>query len=143
MAQTLLVDGTDLTRYDRLIVLADWGPMLSGIQYRGDDITIPGMPGVIYGGRVADARSVSITVQVTGASGAGTWPATPALCVTQFLTNLATLKTLTEPTSTPLSLTLNPAGTTCLAVREGLDVAVQGEDWADVNLTFKLLEGTL
>jgi hypothetical protein len=143
MANTLLVNGTDLTRYDRTIMLADWGSFLGGIQYRGDDVVIPGMPGVIYGGRVASARSASVTIELTGNTAANTWASTHAQMVTDFLTNLATLKTLTEPTSTPLTLTVNPAGTTCLAVRSGLDVTLQAEFWADVTLTFDLLEGTL
>ena len=109
MANVVLVDGTDLTRYDRTILLADWGALLGGIEYRGDDVTIPGMPGVIYGGRVADARSASVTIELTGNTAANTWASTHAQMVTDFLTNLATLKALTEPTTVPLSLSREPA----------------------------------
>jgi hypothetical protein len=139
-APTLLVDGTDLTRYDRTIMLADWGSFVSGKEYRGDDVTIPGMPGVIYGGRTVDARDASLTLELTGMSAAATWPVDPTA---QFYTNLATLKTLTEPGTSPNTLTVNPAGTTCLAVRTGLVVSMQADFWASVTLSFRLLQGTL
>lgn len=140
MANTLLINGTDLTRYDRTIDLESWGQFLSGIQYRGEDLVIPGMPGEVYGPRIAAARDVSVLVELVGTSAANTWPADP---VAQFATNLATLKTLTEPTATPLTLTVQPAGTTVEAVRTGLEVAMAAEFWGYVTLSFRLLEGTV
>ncbi len=141
MPNVLLVNGTDMTRYDRTITLDSWGTFLSAITYRGDDVVLPGMPGEVYGGRVAGARTASIVVELVGTSAANTWAATHDAMVTQFLTNLTTLKTLTAVTTTPLTLTVN--GTTVLAVREGLEVAMRAEFWAEVTLEFKLLEGTV
>jgi hypothetical protein len=73
-------------------------------------------------------------------SGVGTWPADP---VAQFATNLATLKTLTAPAASPLTLTVQPAGTTVTAVRTGLEVGMVTEFFAEVTLTFRLLQGTV
>lgn len=140
MATTLLVNGTDLNRYDRTITLTDWGPFLGGKEFRGDDVVIPGMPGEVYGGRVAGARVASLTLELVGTSAANTYPADPTA---QFYTNLATLKTLVAVTATPLTLTVQPAGTTCLAVLSGLTVSLHADFWADVALEFKLIEGTL
>jgi len=143
MPQTLLVNGTDLTRYDRTIDLESWGSFLAAIEYRGDDLILPGMPGEVYGGRVAAARTASLVVELTGNTAANTWASTHDQMVTDFLTNLATLKTLTAVSATPLTLTVQPAGTTVQAVRTGLTVAPLAEFWADVTLEFKLLEGTV
>jgi hypothetical protein len=140
MANTLLINGTDLTRYDREIMVADWGSMLSGIEYRGDDVILPGMPGEVYAGRVAGSRVVPVVIELTGMSGAGTWPADP---VAQFTTNLATLKALVAPGASPLTLTLQPYGTTCEAVLDSLEVEMQAEFLATVVINFKLIEGTL
>ena len=140
MASTLMIGATDLTRYDRTIMLADWGSFLNEKEYRGDDVVLPGMAGEVYGGRITAARTASLTLELTGNSAANTWPADP---VAQFYTNLTTLKALVAVTSTPLTLTVNPAGTTCLAVLAGLEVTLQTEFWAEVALSFKLLEGTL
>jgi hypothetical protein len=46
MANTLLIGATDLARYDREIHLDSWGSFLSGIEHRGDDVVLPGMPGL-------------------------------------------------------------------------------------------------
>jgi len=140
MANTLLVNGTDLTRYDRTIDLESWGSFLSAVEYRGDDLVLPGMPGEVYGGRVAGAREAVLTVELTGTSAANTWPADP---VAQFTTNLDTLKALTAVSATPLTLTVQPAGTTVLAVRSQLEVAPVTEFWGYVTLGFKLLDGTV
>jgi hypothetical protein len=139
-APTLLIDGTDLTRYDREILLDSWGPLVSGIEHVGDDVDIPGMAGVIYGGRVAASRAATLTVELTGQDSAAHWPADP---VAQFYTNLATLKALTAPGSSPNTLTVQPAGTTCLAVRSGLTVTMLNDHYATVELVWTLLEGTL
>lgn len=141
MANTLLVNGTDLTRYDRTINLESYGSFVSAIEYRGDDIVLPGMPGEVYGGRVAGARTASILLELTGNTAANAWSVTHAQMVTDFETNLATLKTLTAVSATPLTLTVN--GTTVTAVRTALVVAYRAEFWADVTLDFKLLEGTV
>jgi hypothetical protein len=140
MANTLLVGATDLARYDREIHLDSWGSFLSGIEYRGDDIALPGMPGEVYGGRVAGAREASLVLDLLGMSGVGTWPADP---VAQFATNLATLKALVVPGASPLTLTVQPAGTTVTAVRTGLEVGMVTEFFAEVTLTFRLLQGTV
>ncbi len=144
----VLVNGTDLTRYDRTLDLESYGQFLNAIEYRISNVVLPGMPGEVYGvptgGTPAAAgKDVSLLLELTGNTAANTWASTHAQMVTDFHTNLATLKTLTAVTSTPLTLTVVATGTTTLAYRTGLAVAYRAEFWADVTLSFRLIEGTV
>ena len=141
MANTLLIGATDLTRYDRTILLADWGTFIGGPALRGDDVLLPGMIGEVDGGRVATARSTAVTIELTGNTAAGVWASTHAQMVTDFHTNLATLKALLVGQFT---ITVQPLGTTCLARLEGpLDITLQAEFWAQVSIPLRLQEGTV
>ena len=135
---TVLFGATDLVRYDRTIILADWGALLGGPEWYGEDVLIPGMTGEIDGGRVAAARSTSVTIELTGMSAASTWPADPTA---QFYTNLTTLKALVTTEDT---LTVQPLGISCAYRLDGsLDVSMQADFWAEVSIPLRLQEGTL
>jgi hypothetical protein len=137
---TLLIGATDLTRYDRTIDLESYGAFLASIAKRGDDLILPGMPGRVFGGRVSDGRDVSLLLELTGNTAANTWASTHAQMVTDFHTNLATLKTLLA-VGTQTTLSVN--ATTTTAVCTSAVPAFRAEFWADVTISWTLLEGTV
>ena len=137
-APTVLFGATDIQRYDRMLLLANWGELLGGPEWRGDDVVIPGMPGVVDGGRTAAARSTSITIELTGSDSAGHFPADPT---TQFYTNLTTLKTLLTVSTT---LTVQPWGISTAYRLDGSLGVVMGNDYfAEVSIPLLLQDGTL
>ncbi len=65
IVDTLLINGTDIMTVPGLVV-TDFSGMHSDGPYRGENLTVPGMPGAVSYAKVRDVYAFDIGVALTG-----------------------------------------------------------------------------
>ena len=97
LPDTLLINGTDLRSIPRLII-RDISGLLTEAPYRGDNETIPGMPGEVGTVKVAGAFTFDIPVTLLGTTRA------------DFLSILASVRALASTNLVTLTRRLSTSG---------------------------------
>lgn len=95
LVETILVDGTDLANYGRLIT--DWGSVFDAAPRRGSNYVLPGADGATYVAKPLDVLAFPVGVILTGKDpSTGVLAATDQLQAAQVAANWVALKTLTK-----------------------------------------------